>query len=220
MMEGKKQTLQDASIIDDMYSLLAAYEVKIPTNDQVKLDDLHEVVGKYEDSIEAADLFIERHKNAQMADLDKQVNLISEELMTILGTLHSGKFLIPESDPAEVVADLTKINERIQEIVETVDRYKGYQKLFQVYYTMIFFIQSFIHTLKISIHIPCKRLMKVTLWANPSVGMMVLLFCYLIIHEINVNIYPHLKYLFFKKNLDFKILNSRFFIYCNFLKNK
>jgi hypothetical protein len=83
-----------------------------------------------------------------MADLDKQVNLISEELMTILGTLHSGKFLIPESDPAEVVADLTKINERIQEIVETVDRYKGYQKLFQVYYTRIS-IQSFIHTLQI-----------------------------------------------------------------------
>jgi dynein heavy chain len=139
MMEGKKQSLQDASVIDDMYSLLAAYEVKIPTNDQVKLDDLHEVVGKYEDSIEAADFFIERHKNAQMADLDKQVNLISEELMTILGTLHSGKFLIPESDPTEVVADLTKINERIQEIVETVDRYKGYQKLFQVYYIILEF---------------------------------------------------------------------------------
>jgi dynein heavy chain len=163
MMEGKKQTLQDASVIDDMYSLLAAYEVKIPTNDQVKLDDLHEVVGKYEDSIEAADFFIERHKNAQMADLDKQVNLISEELMTILGTLHSGKFLIPESDPAEVVADLTKINERIQEIVETVDRYKGYQKLFQVYYTRIS-IQSFIHTLKIYVNnVPWKGLMNARL---------------------------------------------------------
>ena len=132
MMIEKKQALQDASTIDDMYSLLAAYEVKIPTNDQVKLDDLHELVVKYEDSIEGADIFIEKSKFEQMAELEKQCTLISEELMVILGVLHSNKYLNPESDPVEVVADLTRINDHIQEIVETVNRYKGYQKLFQV----------------------------------------------------------------------------------------
>lgn len=131
-MAEKKQALADASVIDDMYSLLAAYEVKIPTNDQVKLDDLHEIVMKYEDSIEGADIHIDKHRAAEKEDLENQVTLISEELMTILGVLVTGKYLDPVSDPAEIVADLTTINERIQEIVEIVDRYKGYQRLFKV----------------------------------------------------------------------------------------
>ena len=72
-----------------MYSLLSAYEVKIPTDDQIKLDDLHDAVLKYGDSIEAADSFIEENKSSVMVELDRQVTSINEELINILGLLHS-----------------------------------------------------------------------------------------------------------------------------------
>ncbi|KAL3689708.1 hypothetical protein R1sor_016017 [Riccia sorocarpa] len=132
MMEGKKAALLDASVVDDMYELLQAYEVKVPTQDQVKLDDLHDVVMTYEDSLEAAYAHMQENKATMMDDLDKKVTALSEELLNILGTLHSGKYLQPESDPVEIVTDLEAINKRLVEIRETAEVYKGYQSLFQM----------------------------------------------------------------------------------------
>lgn len=131
-MDKKKVSLAEAAVVDDMYDLLGAYEVKIPPNDQVKLDDLHECVILYGDSMEQADLFIEERKPAMKQDLDTKVTALSEELLTILGTLHSGKFLVPESHHVEVVADLEKIKTRISEIRALTETYKSYQKLFNV----------------------------------------------------------------------------------------
>ena len=131
-MDEKKQSLINASIIDDMYELLEAYEVKIPTNDSVKLDDLHEIINTFEDSIEGADLHITTYRMDKMEDLNKAVSNLSDELMTILGALHTDLYQNPTSDPTEVVESLSTINERIQEIVELVARYQGYQRLFKV----------------------------------------------------------------------------------------
>jgi len=137
-MAGKKQSLMDASVIDDMYELLVAYEVKIPTNDSVKLDDLHDIINTFEDSIEGANLHITTYRLEKMEDLESQVSFISDELMTILATFHTDLYLLPTSDPKEVVESLTIINDRIQEIVELVSRYQSYQILFKVgyFYTM------------------------------------------------------------------------------------
>lgn len=136
-MAEKKQSLVEASIIDDMYELLAAYEVKIPTNDSVKLDDLHEIVNTFEDSIEGADLHIQEQKLDKMEDLNTEISKISDELMTILGVLHTDLYLSPASAPTTVVESLTEINERILSIVELVACYQGYQRLFKVTYTHI-----------------------------------------------------------------------------------
>lgn len=137
-MAEKKQSLIDASVIDDMYELLEAYEVKIPTNDSVKLDDLHDIINTFEDSIEGADLHITNLRMDKMEDLDNAVSKISDELMTILGALHTDLYQNPKSDPIEVVENLTTINDRIQEIVELVTRYQGYQRLFKVRFQKLY----------------------------------------------------------------------------------
>ncbi|MCO5581018.1 hypothetical protein L7F22_034894 [Adiantum nelumboides] len=131
-MEKRKAVLAEASVVDEMYSLLSAYEVKIPTDDQIKLDDLHEAVQKYGDSIEAADFYIEEKKDLMKAELDRQVNTINEELINTLGMLHSGKYLMPESDPKEIVAELLLISDRISEIRARLETCRAYQKLFQM----------------------------------------------------------------------------------------
>ena len=124
-MEKRKAVLAEASVVDEMYSLLSAYEVKIPTDEQIKLDDLHDAVLKYGDSIEAADSFIEENKSSVMLELDRQVTSINEELINILGLLHSGKYLI-------LVSDLLSRNERITEIRTRLESFARYQRLFQV----------------------------------------------------------------------------------------
>eukprot|EP01018_Ginkgo_biloba_P023461 Gb_06279 [translate_table: standard] len=94
------------STVDEMYSLLPASEVKVPTDDKIKNDDLHDSVQCYGDSIESIDLFVKENKNSMMGELDKQVNTLNEELIEILGALHSRRLLTPESNPREIVGEL------------------------------------------------------------------------------------------------------------------
>eukprot|EP00959_Pyramimonas_sp_CCMP1952_P396245 8302392-Pyramimonas_sp.AAC.1 len=46
----KKAALKESTLVDEMYDLLNMYfgaEAKLPTSDQVKIDDLHESVAQY-----------------------------------------------------------------------------------------------------------------------------------------------------------------------------
>ncbi|KAJ7552701.1 hypothetical protein O6H91_06G065600 [Diphasiastrum complanatum] len=132
IMEKKKSVLAEAALVDEMYSLLAAYQVKVPTDDQIKYDDLHEAVRDYGEAIVTANFFIEENKSAMMMNLDMKINTLNEELLSLLGVLHSEKFLMPESDSGDIVAELELIYARILEIRDKLDVYRGYQKLFQM----------------------------------------------------------------------------------------
>eukprot|EP01018_Ginkgo_biloba_P016070 Gb_13037 [translate_table: standard] len=123
------QTLQEKPSDLDGF---ANFINQVPTDDEIKNDDLHDSVQCYGDSIESTDLFIEENKNSMMGELDKQVYTLNEELIEILGALHSGRFLIPESDPTEIVAELEEINSRILEIQARLKVFRSYQKLFQM----------------------------------------------------------------------------------------
>ncbi|KAK3267509.1 hypothetical protein CYMTET_23939 [Cymbomonas tetramitiformis] len=132
MLGKKKAALTEAQVVDEMYELLTSYEMKVPTSDQVKLDDLHEAVDMYKELLDEADVFIEERKQGMMATLDKNITNLNEELLAVLGNLHSGSFVEPESDPAEVVAELELIRNSIANMRQKSETYQGYQKLFNM----------------------------------------------------------------------------------------
>ncbi|KAJ1481107.1 hypothetical protein T484DRAFT_1808602, partial [Baffinella frigidus] len=43
-----------SSTVDEMYKLLSSFDVKIPSAEQVKLDDLHTIHGQFTESIDTA----------------------------------------------------------------------------------------------------------------------------------------------------------------------
>eukprot|EP00899_Mesostigma_viride_P020786 jgi/Mesvir1/28709/Mv19680-RA.1 len=130
MQAKKRMAMLDASIVDDMYEQLGAYEVKVPTADQVKLDDMHESVQLYLSALEKADEYIDDRKQSMMATLEKQIQQQNEELLAVLGSLHSGAYVEPDSDCEAVVADLFTLTEHIQLSVERSKTWQEYQRLF------------------------------------------------------------------------------------------
>lgn len=89
----KKPVIHKASQVDDMYEMLAIYEQKVPTADQVKHDDLKEALTKYVEELRVGKEFLADHKAAQIDTLQTEINDINEELMSTFRTLNSGVLL-------------------------------------------------------------------------------------------------------------------------------
>ena len=132
-MEKKKRSMMsESSGVDDMYDLLHQFEMKVPTSDQVKLDDLHEAVQGFLDGLVEAEDYIEDRKTSMISTLDQSITTLNEELLALLGELHSGSFVDPESESAEVVSDLRTMTDTIRGLRLKTETYQKYQKMFNM----------------------------------------------------------------------------------------
>ena len=57
---------------------------------------------------------------------------MNEDLLAVLGTLHGGSFVEPESDPFEVVTELEGIRANIASMRARSEQYQDYQALFNM----------------------------------------------------------------------------------------
>eukprot|EP00242_Pyramimonas_sp_CCMP2087_P005349 CAMPEP_0198205188 /NCGR_PEP_ID=MMETSP1445-20131203/8681_1 /TAXON_ID=36898 /ORGANISM="Pyramimonas sp., Strain CCMP2087" /LENGTH=1441 /DNA_ID=CAMNT_0043877371 /DNA_START=94 /DNA_END=4415 /DNA_ORIENTATION=+ len=131
----KKAAFKEATLVDELYDLLNIYfgaDAKLPTADQVKIDDLHEAVASYTQGISDADDFIKDRKQSNAATLEKNIATMNDELLAVLGTLHGGSFMEPDSDPFEVVTELEKIQTDVATMRQRSEQYQEYQKLFNM----------------------------------------------------------------------------------------
>ena len=130
MSAGKKEALAEAQEVDEMYDLLASVEMKVPTPDQVKHDDLREAVATFTNAIIEAETFIEERKQGMMATLDKNINATNEEMLAVLGNLHSGMYVDPEAKAVAVCEDLEELLELLATTKERAEAFADYQRLF------------------------------------------------------------------------------------------
>jgi dynein heavy chain len=131
----KKAASKEATLVDELYDLLNIYfgaDAKLPTADQVKIDDLHEAVASYTQGMSDADDFIEDRKQSNIATLEKNIATMNDELLAVLGTLHGGSFMEPDSDPFEVVTELEKMQTDVATMRQRSEQYQEYQKLFNM----------------------------------------------------------------------------------------
>eukprot|EP00958_Prasinococcus_capsulatus_P026259 scaffold4735_cov403-Prasinococcus_capsulatus_cf.AAC.3 len=59
VLDKKEEALEECSIVHEMYGLLSSLEVRIPTSDQVRIDDLHERAQTFHRAIHERRLFLE-----------------------------------------------------------------------------------------------------------------------------------------------------------------
>ena len=132
MVTGQKAFMAKAASVDEMYALLAGVDMKVPTADQVKLDDLHEAIGDFTTALAGAEAFIGARKQGMMATLDKNINATNEEMLAVLGNLHSGIYVDPEADAVEVCADLEELLELLATTKARAEVFADYQRLFNM----------------------------------------------------------------------------------------
>eukprot|EP00798_Chlamydomonas_sp_ICE-L_P012761 gene12761-16012_t len=115
-----------------MYDMLAAYEQKSPTQDQVKHDDLREVLAVFIQELSLGKEFIADHKDNSMDTLKRNVEELKEELMAITSSCSMGDYVDPDADPEVVVTDMEAMLERVKELNKACETYQGYQRLFEL----------------------------------------------------------------------------------------
>lgn len=80
-VEEKRDVMSQAATVDDMYDMLAAYEQKVPTSDQVKHDDLREAANNFTTEL--------ANGKAYTADLKAQQQVRMERTLLLFTTRSS-----------------------------------------------------------------------------------------------------------------------------------
>lgn len=83
---------------------------------QVKHDDLKEAAQRFVEELVAGKEFIADHKPAQTAVLDANIKTVHDELLSLLGSLHEGSYVDAASPPADVVAALEQLQDRLAQL--------------------------------------------------------------------------------------------------------
>ena len=130
--EDVKTLMQASATVDEMYKLLSSFDVKIPSSEQVKLDDLHMIHGQFQEAIDTAEQDVSA-KIAQMAQaLNQEIQKLDQELMEIMTDLASAECTNPKAESTAVLEMLDDVKAQIDRIQEKADQYSHYQKLFNM----------------------------------------------------------------------------------------
>eukprot|EP00736_Rhodelphis_marinus_P004047 Rmarinus@m.11564 len=116
--------------VDEMYDLLQAYDVKVPSADQVKVDDLHSIQETFQASLQAAVNQIDTQMASMTITLDKNIDNVNEDLLSTLASLHTGDYFDPDADPKVVLSKLEGVRDQVEQMEEKAEQYTRYQKLF------------------------------------------------------------------------------------------
>lgn len=127
---NKVEVVKKASVVDDMYELLAIYDQKVPTHDQVKHDDLKEAAGAYMNALIGGKEFIADHKLDMINTLESTIADVNEELLALLGAMCGGIYIDQNADSEEVVAALEEHRARLKDLREMSVQFVEYQTLF------------------------------------------------------------------------------------------
>lgn len=127
-----KEMDERAVKVNEMYDLLEQHEMKIPSNDAVKKDDLKEAREALTLKAEEAQAMVEGKMGTMTNTLEKSIANLNEDLMSILASLHDGDYIDPACDPKLVLDKLQTVNEQLVSLGEKAEGYKQMQSTFHM----------------------------------------------------------------------------------------
>eukprot|EP00762_Andalucia_godoyi_P000667 ANDGO_05392.mRNA.1 hypothetical protein GUITHDRAFT_84409 len=130
--EESWKLLNVAGDVDKMYELLALFDVKIPTEDQVKHDDLQTVQHDFQTALQGAQDHQQQSMSAMAVTMDKTIEAINEELLSMVSQLRSGDYVDPMADPVHVLERLSTVKATVDALKEKTLQLTSYQKLFNL----------------------------------------------------------------------------------------
>jgi len=134
-LKEKERDLNKAtSVVEQMYHLLKSYAVAIPPEDEVQLDDLHNVQEEYVQEMEAALSFKAERLPEMTNTLDVSIARLNDQLMQIQASMEEGIFIDSQyfDDPSAVLTELDNLKIRLETVDEKAKTYTKYQELFDM----------------------------------------------------------------------------------------
>eukprot|EP01038_Epipyxis_sp_PR26KG_P008413 gene8413-11380_t len=134
MREEEKSLFKATSQVDQMYNLLQQYEVKVPSEDLVFHEDLHEKQLEYRKEIEIAQSFRDSKLPEMISTVETNILKLQDQIVGAVARLDEQMFTDIEYfyDSDKVLEELAQLGQRLDNADQLSKNYAGYQRLFNV----------------------------------------------------------------------------------------
>ena len=130
--EDVKILITKSNTVDEMYKLLGTFEVKIPPQEQVKLDDLHSIHNSFQESIDMAESDVSTALSKHAQTLGQEIQGLDQDLMDMMTDLASGDATNSKASTTDVLNMLKEAKSQMDAIESKSQTYTHYQKLFSM----------------------------------------------------------------------------------------
>ncbi|CAN0541854.1 unnamed protein product, partial [Ectocarpus sp. 12 AP-2014] len=130
----EKAITRNAQVVEQMYALLAQYDVKAPSEDMVQVDDLRTIQAQYQESMESARDEKEKRMPDMVRDLDTNIARLNDQLVQLGASLDEGVFVDAAcfGNPGLVLTELDRVKQRLAAVDTLAKQYSAYQALFGI----------------------------------------------------------------------------------------
>ncbi|CAG9462898.1 unnamed protein product [Pedinophyceae sp. YPF-701] len=134
IVEKKAEVLEQFAEVEAMYHFLEReLDQRVAFQDASKFETLsQELRPDFERQLDDGREFVLEHAQGMISNLDQDIRSINNEAMELLGNLHSGPSMDPDSDPAGMVEELEQLQEHMQGMRKRAAQLQEYQRLFDV----------------------------------------------------------------------------------------
>lgn len=134
MREKEKLLFKATSQVDQMYNLLQQYEVKVPSEDLVLHEDLHDRQLEYRKEIEIAQNYRDSKMPEMITAVDTNIIKLQDQVTGMIVKLDDRMFNETElfGDAEKVLEELGQLGSRLENADQLAKTYSSYQTLFNV----------------------------------------------------------------------------------------
>jgi dynein heavy chain len=134
VLADEKTLFKHTGMVENMYQLLSAYDVEVPSEDSVQLDDLRGYQHSYQENVEAAQSFKSERMPEMTAQLDMKIAGLNERLVAITAELQAGEYVNDAhfDDPTPVLDELQHVKQQLDVIDQHCKQYSSQQQLFGI----------------------------------------------------------------------------------------
>jgi dynein heavy chain len=130
--EQEKNLYKQTSQVDQLYNLLQQNEFKVPSEDLVLHEDLHERQQEYRREIEVAQNYRDMKMPEMISNVEANILKLQDQVSSTVSRLEDEIFVELDSfnDPEKVLEELSQLGSRLENADQLAKTYTGYQKLF------------------------------------------------------------------------------------------
>ena len=128
--DAEAALLREASSVEDMYKLLASYEVKISSEESVALDDLRNSGTVYTDAFRKSEVWLEEKLPEMSRELDVNIIKITDTIRVLGESVNEGPFLDATQPSETIVAMLGEASAKLAALAARADTFNHWQTLF------------------------------------------------------------------------------------------
>jgi dynein heavy chain len=134
LRDQEKSLYKQTSQVDQMYNLLRQYDVKVPSEDLVLHEDLHDRQAEYRKEVDAAQSFRDSKMSEMVGAVATNIAKLQEQITGIVSRLEDEIFVETEyfDDPERTLEELSALGQRLDNADQLAKNYAGYQRLFGV----------------------------------------------------------------------------------------